>query len=220
MKDNFVVNEIFNSIDGEGTRAGSLSTFIRLAGCNIRCSYCDTSYSLKATDGKIMMIDEIISEVSKYNCKHITLTGGEPLIHNNCILLVKKLIDSGYTVNIETNGTLDISEYLIDNCIITMDYKTPSSKMEHKMYIENLDKLRENDVLKFVCSRSDLERVREVILSNKLDCWIYLSPVFNQIEAKELVYFVKQLDEEIDTEKIRVQVQLHKVVWNPKERGV
>ena len=220
MKDNFVVNEIFNSIDGEGTRAGSLATFIRLAGCNIRCSYCDTSYSLKATDGKIMMIDEIISEVSKYNCKHITLTGGEPLIHNNCILLVKKLIDSGYIVNIETNGTLDISEYLIDNCIITMDYKTPSSKMEHKMYIENLDKLRENDVLKFVCSRSDLERVREVILNNNFECWIYLSPVFNQIEVKELVYFIKQLDEEIDTEKIRVQVQLHKVIWDSKERGV
>ena len=130
------VNEIFSSIDGEGIRAGELATFIRLAGCNLRCNYCDTQYALETSSGKEMTIDEILEEVAKYNVKNITLTGGEPLIHKDVEKLINKLLENNYKVNIETNGAVDIEKY-IGKCLITMDYKTKSSQMEEKMMLKN-----------------------------------------------------------------------------------
>lgn len=220
MKDNLIVNEIFGSIDGEGLRTGELATFIRLAGCNLRCRYCDTSYALKCKQGNEMSIDEILEEVKSIGFKNITLTGGEPLIHRNVDKLISRLIEEGYKINIETNGSVDITPYLDKNVIITMDYKTPASGEVNKMLLSNLEKLRESDVLKFVCNEDDLIHITSILKIYKPKCYIYLSPIFNEIEPSELVEYLKGLNEIVDTSKMRVQVQLHKIIWNPEERGV
>lgn len=214
----FIVNEIFDSIDGEGIRAGSRAIFIRLAGCNLRCSYCDTAYALSHFQGVSKTISEIIAEIKPYNCKHITLTGGEPLSQPYIDEFIDALIDKGYIVNIETNGSIDIRPYLKENVIITMDYKMPSSGMENYMFLKNLQALRNEDVLKFVCGENDLECVTRVIKKYKPQSWIYLSPVFGKIEPLKLVNYIKNFDG--DTEKMRVQVQLHKIIWAPDKRGV
>ena len=215
-----VVNEIFYSIDGEGLRTGELAVFIRLAGCNLNCSYCDTKYALKISNGNKMTIAEILEEVGKYNCKNVTLTGGEPLIHAHIKELIDELIKNGYKVNIETNGAVDISEYL-NKCLVTMDYKLPSSGMEKFMKLENLEKLTENDVLKFVTEASDFEKLEEILTTYKIKSYIYISPIFGKIEPEEIVNFMKYLNQKgINTEKIRIQVQLHKIIWDPEKRGV
>lgn len=214
------VNEIFYSIDGEGLRTGELAVFIRLAGCNLNCSYCDTKYALKGTAGTKMTIAEILDEVKKYNCKNITLTGGEPLIHAHVKELIDELLKNNYKVNIETNGAVDISPYL-NKCLVTMDYKLPSSGMEKHMKLENLEKLTENDVLKFVTQESDFNKIAEILTKYKIKSYIYISPIFGAIEPEKIVEFMKHLNEVgINTEKIRVQVQLHKVIWDPEKRGV
>ncbi|MBQ3932747.1 MAG: radical SAM protein [Lachnospiraceae bacterium] len=215
------VNEIFGSIDGEGITAGGLATFIRLCGCNMKCSYCDTTYALSTKDADFISIENVLDEVDKNGYKHVTLTGGEPLIHENSYYLIKALLKKGYIVNIETNGSIPISKYQLDNVIITMDYKCPSSNTERLMYLDNLELLRENDVLKFVCMRNDLSKVKEIISHYNIKSYIYLSPVFNEIQPLELVEFLKELHlSHINTDKIRVQVQLHKIIWNPDQRGV
>lgn len=215
-----IVNEIFYSIDGEGYRTGELAVFIRLTGCNLNCSYCDTRYAIKSNSGTKMTIDEILEEVKKYDCKNITLTGGEPLLHSNINELIYKLIENNYKVNIETNGALDITNYL-NKCLITMDYKLPSSGMEKYMILDNLEKLTENDVLKFVAEETDFEKIEEILKKYKIKSYIYISPIFGRIEPKRIVDFMKHLNKiGINTEKIRVQVQLHKVIWNPEKRGV
>jgi len=221
MKDSLVVNEIFGSIDGEGLRTGELATFIRLAGCNLRCRYCDTEYSLKISDGNEMTIDEILSKVKKIGYKNITLTGGEPLIHKNIEKLIDNLIENGYKVNIETNGAVDIEKYISKNLILTVDFKTKSSGMIKYMIKRNISLLRANDVLKIVCNKEDFNDIEELLKNNDIKSYIYLSPIFGEIEPSELVNFLKELHKKgINTSKIRVQIQLHKIIWNPEERGV
>lgn len=217
-----MVNEIFKSIDGEGLRTGELTTFIRLAGCNLRCSYCDTCYALKNSNGTEMSVDEIVKKAKKMDYRNITLTGGEPLIHKDVDDLISKLCENGFYVNIETNGSVPIDKYILNkNILITMDYKVPSSGVEKSMNLSNLEKLRENDVLKFVIGKGDFERVEQVIKNHSIKSYIYLSPVFGEIEPVELVDFMKNMHiKGIDTSKMRVQVQLHKIIWNPNERGV
>lgn len=215
------VNEIFGSIDGEGLRTGELATFIRLAGCNLRCRYCDTDYALKNIDGEEMEISDIIKKVDEIGYKNITLTGGEPLIHKDVNLLIDELIKKGYKVNIETNGSVNINEYIErPEILITLDYKTISSGANDKMLLSNLEKLRETDVLKFVCNKDDLEDVTNVLDSHNIKSYIYLSPIFNEIEPSELVDYLKTLKNRSYINKTRVQVQLHKIIWNPSERGV
>lgn len=220
MKDSLIVNEIFGSIDGEGLRTGELATFIRLAGCNLRCTYCDTAYALKCNQGNEMTIDEILEAVEEIGFKNITLTGGEPLIHRNVEQLIDRLIESGFKVNIETNGSVDITPYINKDVLITMDYKTPASGEVNKMLLSNLEKLRESDVLKFVCDADDLIHITSILKIYKPKCYIYLSPIFGKIEPAELVDYLKGLNSVVDTSKMRVQVQLHKIIWNPEERGV
>ena len=221
MKDKLVVNEIFGSIDGEGIRTGELATFIRLAGCNLRCSYCDTDYALSIKDGKEMTIDEILNKVKEIGYKNITLTGGEPLIHKNVDKLIDKLIENNYNLNIETNGAIDITPYIAKKLVLTMDYKTKSSNMIKYMRKENILLLREYDVFKLVCNRNDFEDIKELLKNNNIKSYIYLSPIFNEVEYFELVDFLKELHKEgINTDKIRVQVQLHKIIWEPSKRGV
>lgn len=221
MKNSLIVNEIFDSIDGEGIRTGELATFIRLAGCNLRCRYCDTRYALLGNQGTKMTIEEIVNKVREVGNINITLTGGEPLLQKHSLELINELINNGFNVNIETNGAMDITPLLDKNVIITLDYKTLSSGMNEKMLLSNFEKLRENDVLKFVGNRDDLKNIKEVLKTLNIKSYVYLSPIFNEIEPKELVDFLKELrNEGINVSKTRVQVQLHKIIWDPAERGV
>ena len=154
----FSVNEIFGSIDGEGVRTGYLTTFIRLNGCNLRCSYCDTGYALKVQEPN-MSLDEIMEKVHEIGFNRITLTGGEPLIHPNVKLLVENLAFGGYEVNIETNGAVALPEFTeLPGVFVTMDWKCPSSGENKSMVKSNLAKLTMLDVLKFVVgTQEDLE---------------------------------------------------------------
>ena len=221
MKDELIVNEIFGSIDGEGLRTGELATFIRLAGCNLRCRYCDTDYALKINQGIKMTIEDILNEIKKIGYKNITLTGGEPLLQKNSSLLIDELIKNDYKVNIETNGAIDITPYISKNVLLTMDCKTNSSEMMKYMLESNLSKLRANDVLKIVCNKSDFQDIEKLLKSNDIKSYIYLSPIFNEIEYYELVDFLKDLNKKgFNTDKIRIQIQLHKIIWEPNKRGV
>lgn len=218
-----IVNEIFTSIDGEGKTAGMLTTFVRLAGCNLRCAWCDTAYSLKKTQGTRMEVQDIVEQIRTHA---VTLTGGEPLHQADALDLVDALTARGISVNVETNGSKSIAR-LIDTAdprklIVTMDWKLNSSGMEHAMLESNLPLLRKRDVLKLVIgSRIDLTRAHDIINQNKLACMVYLSPVFGAIEPVELVDAVKQWHAEgMDVSRIRVQLQLHKFIWHPERRGV
>lgn len=212
------INEIFCSINGESAKAGLRTVFIRTFGCNCFCSYCDTLYAVKGDDFKEMSIDEIMEEVNSFCCKRVTCTGGEPLLQHDMLDLVKRLIDENYEVEIETNGAVDIWPYVEldpEKVLITMDWKCPSSGMNHRMLQDNLGYLRYTDVIKFVVgTQEDLEEVNRV--SGLTLAETYISPVFGMIEPKELAeYIIKnQLN---DT---RLQLQQHKVIWESNMRGV
>lgn len=218
------VVEIFKSIDGEGIRAGFPVTFVRLGGCNLQCSYCDTKYAWqKNYEYTEMTWQEVYDKVYKKGCLKVTLTGGEPLIHEDVELLVIALTTSGFEVNIETNGSVDITDYVeqssggpkIRNIIVTMDYKCPSSGMADKMNLLNLTLLRKVDVLKFVVgNKEDLDACRDIVKYTKAQ--VFISPVFGKIEPKEIVEYML----EHDMQDCRIQLQLHKLIWNPEQRGV
>ena len=218
------VNEIFLSIEGEGKRAGLPAVFVRFFGCNCSCSYCDSVYACKGNDYKEMSIDEIINEVEKYQCNNVTTTGGEPLIHQDINQFLQELIDNGYDVNVETNGTEVPVVYKerIDqgDIFYTMDYKCPSSGAETLMNPEAFKKLRDDDVLKFVVgSQEDLNKAYDVVTSLEEDNiypQIYFSPVFGAIEPKEIVAFL--LDKKLY--QCKCQLQLHKYIYDPNQRGV
>ena len=218
------VIEIFRSIDGEGKFSGCLASFVRLAGCNLRCRYCDTWYALKLKDGTPMSIDDVIKKVEEFGYKHVTITGGEPLIHDETLSLVLSLLKKGFHVNIETNGSIDVSNFLLDGVTITMDYKTESSGESNAMKIENLPKLRDSDVLKIVMSDLDKKSIKKLLKEIKTRCQIYLSPIFDECKPISLVNTCMELWEDEDTrpcaERCRVQVQLHKIIWDPNQRGV
>lgn len=211
------VVEIFKSIDGEGIRAGFPVTFIRLAGCNLHCSYCDSNYACDWKDEDVteMTPEEIFTKVYKMGCIRITLTGGEPLIHENVNSLIDILTRNGFKVNIETNGSVDIERYLHRNILITMDYKCPSSNMSEFMILKNLELLRKTDVLKFVVgSKEDLDCCRDII--KYTNAQVFISPVFGKIEPKEIVEYML----EHDMQDCRIQLQLHKFIWSSDQRGV
>lgn len=212
------VVEIFKSIDGEGKRAGLPCTFIRLYGCNLRCSYCDTRYGCEGNNYKVMSIKEIIKTVKELGVTHITLTGGEPLIDPDSFKLIRRLCDEGFALNIETNGAVDITP-VDKRAFITIDYKCPSSGMEEHMLKNNFNILRKKDVCKFVVgSVKDLDRAYEIINKYDLDknCQVYLSPVFGNIEAADIVKYMM----EHEMYRCKVQLQLHKYIWDPNKRGV
>lgn len=237
------VVEIFNSIDGEGIRTGELTTFVRLWGCNLRCVYCDTRYSYcqeneEAIPYKEMAIEEIIKECDKYDTDNITLTGGEPLIHLDVKYLLKALSEAGYNVNVETNGSVPIRSYYntagyqekgYENVWFTVDYKSPSSTMNDKMNIDNFDVKANNwhnVVYKFVVgSKEDLMKAKDIIENYILtetdnNNVIYFSPIFGDIEPKEIVEFMQEHKLFNAKTPIRCQVQLHKVIWPADMKGV
>lgn len=211
------VVEIFKSIDGEGIRAGFPVTFIRLAGCNLNCSYCDSRYACDCKDEDIVEMTpvEIYSDVYKKGNTRITLTGGEPLIHEDVNFLIDILTRNGFEVNIETNGSVNIEPYLQKNILVTMDYKCPSSNMNEFMVLKNLELLRKKDVLKFVVgSKEDLDCCRDMI--KYTNAQVFISPVFGKIEPKEIVEYML----EHDMQDCRIQLQLHKFIFPPDARGV
>lgn len=215
------VVEIFNSIDGEGKRAGLPTTFIRLYGCNLNCSYCDTRYGCEGDNYTEMTIYQIINLVNEIGCKSITITGGEPLIHVGIKDLIDELLKLGFWVNIETNGSMPLLYFggkdIKGELFYTVDYKCPSSGMESKMMCD-FEHLTEDDVLKFVVgSEEDLLAANNFLLNVYHGCpQVYFSPVFGKITTEKIVDFIlKNM-----MWGVKVQIQLHKVIWNPNTRGV
>lgn len=212
------INEIFYSISGESIQSGFPAIFIRTYGCPLRCSYCDTSYSYEGSDYTEMSVMEIVKEVEQYACKRIILTGGEPLIQPDVHDLILQLLINGYTVEIETSGCVDITPYRnLYDVIVTMDWKGPSSKMHDKMVYENLHKLRDCDVLKFVVgSIEDLAEMKTILHLVKPSCHIFVSPVLGSIQLQDIVNYIL----ENNIQNVRFQLQIHKYIWDPSERGV
>lgn len=220
------VVEIFNSVEGEGKRAGRIATFIRLYGCNLRCSYCDTPYGYDGGGYSIMSANDIIEECRKHGTKAVTLTGGEPLYEmEKAAFLVRELARDGYEVNVETNGSVSLRTCFgrrPRNCFFTMDMKCPSSKMSRKMCLDNLAYLSAGDVVKCVVgSREDMEWAANVIASNPVSATVYFSPVFGEIEPSEIVDFLKGLQSKPGVlSEARAQLQLHKFIYPVDMRGV
>lgn len=219
----YQVVEKFVSINGEGRRAGELAVFIRMKGCNLRCTYCDTLWANEADcESTEMTVDEIVSYIEESKVKNVTLTGGEPLLREGMAELITAILsDPQRRVEIETNGSVDLSPYceLERRPSFTMDYKMPDSGMEHAMCLSNMEKLSSEDTVKFVVSsRSDMERALEIIEKYDLRerTAVYFSPVFGRIEPVEMVDFLmeKKLND------VKIQIQLHKVIWDPQKRGV
>lgn len=219
------VVEIFNSIEGEGSRAGYLCTFIRLYGCNLRCTYCDSMYANEGSDYTELSVNEILHTVQGYMCNKITLTGGEPLIHKDVATLLENLLKDNYFVNIETNGSIDLTNYYnkfktyidLGKLMFTVDWKSLSSGMSSSMNQANLLLLTNKDVLKFVVgSGQDLDQMKNLINSNNLNCQVFVSPIFGDIEPKEIVEYL-QFNK---LNSVRVQLQLHKFIWPVTMRGV
>ncbi|QUH24531.1 putative 7-carboxy-7-deazaguanine synthase QueE [Serpentinicella alkaliphila] len=219
----FNVVEKFVSINGEGRRCGQLAVFIRFAGCNLNCSYCDTAWANEEdVSYEIMSIEEIYKYIKSSGVNNITLTGGEPLLQEGIVNLLKTLSsDTELYIEIETNGSVLIDKFVsIKNCpSFTMDYKLPSSGMENKMALENFKYISKNDTIKFVSgSIEDLNRVKELIeeydLVNKTN--VYISSVFGKIALDEIVEFMKNNN----MNGVTLQVQLHKIIWDPDKRSV
>ncbi len=210
------VNEIFHSIQGEGSAAGLPCVFVRLTYCNLRCTYCDTEYAFY--DGKDFTIEEVIDEVKKYGCNLVEITGGEPLVQmDECLELMKQLSDNGFEVMIETGGSLPINE--IDPRVkIIMDLKCPSSGMLKKNLYENINYLKPIDEVKFVIgNKEDYEWAKEIIAEHSLNnkCEILFSVVFGKLEPIDLVNWILK-----DKLNVRFQLQMHKFIWHPETRGV
>lgn len=211
-----VVNEIFHSIQGESSWAGLPCVFVRLTYCDLRCVWCDTQYAFY--EGMEMTIDEIVEKVKSYNCKLVEITGGEPLLQENSLKLMKRLCDENFTVLLETGGHRDISK--VDQRVhIIMDIKCPGSKMSHKNRWENINYLSKKDEVKFVIKdRTDYEWAKEVVekfnLTEKVGTVLF-SPVFGEIEPVVLAGWILE-----DKIPVRFQLQIHKYIWSPETRGV
>ncbi len=209
------VNEIYYSVQGESTKAGFPCVFIRLTYCNLRCTYCDTEYAFY--EGKDLSVDQILSDVNKYECKLVEVTGGEPLFQNESIDLMKRLCDEGFEVLLETGGSLSIKD--VDEKVkIIMDLKCPSSGMLKKNFYENINYLKSKDEVKFVIgTREDYEWTKEILQKYNLTskCEVLFSVVFGKLEPVTLVEWILA-----DKLNVRFQLQMHKFIWEPNAKGV
>jgi 7-carboxy-7-deazaguanine synthase len=215
MSDTVTVNEIFFSIQGEGDRMGWPCIFVRLSFCNLRCAWCDSEYTFY--EGKERSLDEVLDAIRGYPCRLVELTGGEPLVQQGAIPLLRKLCDAGYEVMLETSGSLDISA--VDPRVRRIvDLKCPGSGMVARNRMDNLRLLGPGDELKFVIKdRFDYEWAKEIVLRENLSerCPVLFSPVWGSIEFRDLAEWI--LDDGLP---VRLQLQLHKFIWDPNARGV
>lgn len=202
------ITEIFHSLQGESRPVGWPSAFVRLTGCPLRCTYCDTAYAFHG--GQRMTIDEVLEKVAGFGVRHACVTGGEPLAQPACHALLAALCDAGYQVSLETSGALDISA--VDaRVVVVMDLKTPASGEEARNLWANVPRLKPDDQVKFViCSRADYEWAREVLREHSLPsrCEVLFSPAWGRQPARELAEWILA-----DQLPVRFQVQLHKYLW-------
>ncbi len=208
------VNEIFHSIQGESSWSGWPCVFIRLTGCNLRCVYCDTAYARE--QGEFMEIGQILERVRERRCDLVEVTGGEPLLQADTPQLIARLLDTGKTVLLETNGSLDIG--LVDKrCARIVDIKCPSSGMSGQNDLSNLEKLGARDELKFVIStREDYEFARRIVSTIPALRWaINFSPVSGAVDPSNLARWILE-----DGLRVRLNLQLHKIIWGAEARGV
>lgn len=219
----YSVVEKFVSINGEGTKAGQLAVFVRFAGCNLDCNYCDTQWANKSDVKSDTLTEfEIYDYIKSTGVTNVTLTGGEPLLRDNIEKLLRILSsDKSLYVEIETNGSVDLMPFrdISDNVSFTLDYKLPGSGMEKHMNLTNYEDLRREDTVKFVVShREDLDKARQIIEEYKLTekCNVYLSPVFGRIEPVDIVNYMV----EHKMNKVNMQLQMHKIIWDPEMKGV
>ena len=209
------INEIYYSVQGESTHAGRPCIFIRLTYCNLRCSYCDTEYAFY--DGKDMEITDIMSEIHQWDCNLVEVTGGEPLFQEECIDLLHELINSNYEVMLETGGSLSISD-VPKKVVKIVDFKCPSSGMVKKNLWSIVDDLQAHDEVKFVIgNREDFDWAKDRITEYSLDkiCTLLFSPTFGEIDPQQIVEWI--LAENLP---VRMQLQMHKMIWSPEEKGV
>jgi 7-carboxy-7-deazaguanine synthase len=219
----FKVVEKFISVNGEGPLSGQLVVFIRFAGCNLNCSYCDTAWANNEdVFYDLMTSDDIYKHIKSTDIRNVTLTGGEPLLQEGIIELLEVLSkDNSLHVEIETNGSVLLEKYSIKENppSFTMDYKLPSSNMEDKMNLDNFKYLSDKDTVKFVSgSMTDLQKAKYIIDEYELSdrTHVYISPVFGQIDLEDIVEYMK--DNKMNG--VNLQMQLHKIIWDPNKRGV
>jgi 7-carboxy-7-deazaguanine synthase len=215
-KKTLTINEIYESIQGESTRAGERCVFVRLTFCDLRCSYCDTEYAFY--EGRKTSLEEIVDRVASFKCSLVEITGGEPLLQKNVLPLMSILCDAGMTVLLETSGAHDISK--VDPRVHRiMDLKTPGSGEVDKNLWSNVDHLTKHDEVKFVIgSREDYEWSRDKV--EKFDLTIrcravLFSPIFGRIDPRQIVEWILA-----DKLNVRFQLQMHKFIWTPTQRGV
>ena len=215
MTESLVVNEIFFSIQGESSYAGSPCAFVRLTYCNLRCTYCDTGYAFY--EGKRVTTHEILKKINGYPTDLVEITGGEPLLQKAVLTLIRQLIDDGKTVLIETGGSVDIQE-VDPRAILIYDIKTPNSGMNDRNYWDNIPNLKSKDEVKFVvANREDYEWAKAKIRQFSLDKkhTVLFSPVWGQLKPSNLADWILQ-----DGLQVRMQPQLHKILWGDQARGV
>ena len=210
------INEIYHSIQGESTWAGRPCVFVRLTFCDLRCNYCDTEYAFY--EGKKQTLQEIVDLVEKFQCPLVEITGGEPLLQKNVLPLMSMLADAGHTVLLETSGAHDISK--IDERVHRiMDLKTPGSGEVDRNHWPNIDHLSSRDEVKFVIgSREDYEWSRDKVQRFNLSARchaVLFSPIFGRIDPRQIVDWI--LTDKLD---VRFQLQMHKFIWTPTQRGV
>jgi 7-carboxy-7-deazaguanine synthase len=206
------IYEIFYSLQGETSRIGLPTVFVRLTGCPMRCTYCDTEYAFSG--GGNMQIAEILQKVAELGTKYVTVTGGEPLAQKECYTLLQALCDAGYSVSLETGGAMDIAP--VDKRVsVILDIKTPTSNEEKNMLWGNINHIKSKDEIKFVlCNRADYEWAKTKIVELKLveKCPVLFSPSYHELSAAELANWVLQ-----DKLPVRMQIQLHKILWGEKQ---
>ena len=220
----YKVVEKFISINGEGNLAGELAVFIRFAGCNLKCSYCDTTWANKPdVEFEYMTETEIFNYIKSTKIKNVTLTGGEPLIQQGIEYLLELLVkDDSINVEVETNGTINIAPFInfsSRKLAFTIDYKSKSVLTENPVFLENCKYLRSNDVIKFVVENmEDLETANEIIKKYNLleKCKIHISTVFGRMSWSDVVEYMK----EKKLNGVKLQPQIHKVIWEANKRGV
>ena len=223
FSEQLLITEIFYSLQGETSLIGVPFVFVRLTGCNLRCTYCDSAYSFKG--GKKMSFAEVLAEVKKYKVKHVLMTGGEPLLQRGTLPFIDLLTTEGYTVSVETHGEVSIKE-AAKSARIVMDIKTPGSKMNRGGFKDNLPFLKKSDEIKFVItSKADYEWAKELVKSGTLPTEeILFSPAmiaqnspgtFEGLSPKTLADLIVE-----DQLAVRFQIQLHKILWGLDTKGV